>query len=113
MESAGIEPAITGLQDQRLADLATTPKTADRSGGDRTHDILFVREALLPLSYAPKKSDWETWIRTTIGGFRVRSPAVRRSPNIQKPPVGIEPTSCRLRDGCPRHSSGGDAFKSE
>ena len=72
MELAGLEPAISGLQDQRLADLATTP---NRSGGDRTHDILFVREALLPLSYAPKKSHWETWTRTTIGGFRVRSPA--------------------------------------
>jgi hypothetical protein len=72
MESAGLEPAISGLQDQRLSSLATTP---NRSGGDRTHDLLFVREALLPLSYAPKKFDWETWIRTTIGGFRVRGPA--------------------------------------
>jgi hypothetical protein len=54
MEPAGFEPAITGLQDRRLADLATTPKTVDRSGGDRTHDILFVREALLPLSYKYK-----------------------------------------------------------
>jgi hypothetical protein len=52
--------------------LATTP---NRSGGDRTHDLRFVRPMLLPLSYAPKKFDWETWIRTTIGGFRVRSPA--------------------------------------
>jgi hypothetical protein len=75
MESAGLEPAITGLQDQRLADLATTPKTADRSGGDRTHDILVVSEALLPLSYAPKKSDWETWIRTTIDRVRICHPA--------------------------------------
>src|SRR4030095_13133727 len=72
MESTGIEPAITGLQDQRLPDLSTTP---NRSGGDRTHDILFVREALLPLSYAPKKSDWETWIRTTIDRVRICHPA--------------------------------------
>ncbi len=57
MESAGVEPAISGLQDQRLPSLATTPKLSnsfDRSGGDRTHDIWFVRPALLPLSYAPK-----------------------------------------------------------
>lgn len=57
MESAGLEPAISGLQDQRLPNLATTPKLSnnpDRSGGDRTHDLWFVGPLLLPLSYAPK-----------------------------------------------------------
>jgi hypothetical protein len=51
------------------------PKTSDRSGGDRTHDLRFVRPMLLPLSYAPKKVDWETWIRTTIDRVRICHPA--------------------------------------
>jgi hypothetical protein len=42
MELAGLEPAISGLQDQRLADLATTP---NRSGGDRTCDMRFAKTA--------------------------------------------------------------------
>src|SRR5262245_7128543 len=74
MEPAGLEPAISGLQDRRLASLATAPNS-NRSGGDRTHDIWFVGPALLPLSYAPIYIGWETWGRTTIYRVRICRPA--------------------------------------
>ena len=63
----GFEPTISGLQNQCLANLATTPnknqnialplcfvvhQKIGRSGETRTHDPLLVKQPLLPLSYA-------------------------------------------------------------
>lgn len=129
MESAGLEPAISGLQDQRLANLATTPKlsnNSDRSGGDRTHDLWFVRPALPPLSYAPKNlwlgdvdsnhdqqsqnllscqlddlpifksRRWESNPHPAAYETAAASFELRR--RVQKRAVGIEPTTSSLED---------------
>ena len=91
---------MTGVQSQRLANLATTPmknqtiaflfaclvylQKFGRSGGTRTHGPLLVRQPLWPLSYASKH------LKSDISNLRL----------LLELPVGIEPTTYRLRDGC-------------